>query len=110
MPTYTYECSKCHTVFDTVTTISKRDGPQQCDCGYLAQRSFSAELKGKANIDATMVENERYSWSMGVHLSQIPAMMKAYPGSEYHPKTGQLRVRSRQDKVRKMKQRELTEF
>ena len=57
MPTYTYECSECHTVFDTVTTSSDRDTPQQCVCGDLAPRSFAAELKGKTNVDATMVEN-----------------------------------------------------
>ena len=47
---------------------------------------------------------------MGCHVAQIPEMTRAYPGSEYHPKTGQLRVCSRQDKVRKMKQRDITEF
>jgi len=109
MPIYTYKCSKCHTVTDETRTISMRDCPLQCSCGSAAERSLVDEMRGSA-VDATMKENERWSWSMGVHLDQIPAMVKRYPGSEYCPKTGCLRVSSRQDKVRKMEQRGLTEF
>ena len=109
MPTYTYKCDKCHTVQDKSRQSSMRDYPLQCSCGSVAMRSFVDEMKGTA-VDATMKENERMSWSMGVHVDQIPAMMKKYPGSEYCPKTGCLKVNNRQDKVRKMKQRGLTEF
>lgn len=109
MPTYTYKCSKCHTVFDKTTTISDRDTPQACSCGCLGERSFVDEKQGCA-VDATMKENERWSWSMGVHVNQIPQMERMYPGSKYHPVTGQLQVTSRQDKIKKMKQRGLIEF
>lgn len=110
MPMYTYHCQYCKTTFDTIVRIEDRDEPQECaGCGSKAGRCFGKEKQGCA-VDATMKENERWSWSMGVHVNQIPEMMRRYPGSEYHPVTGQLKVSSRQDKLRKMKERELTEF
>lgn len=110
MPQYTYKCNECGKVFDSCSTISERDEPRPCECGSPASRSLVDEFKGGSSIDCTMKENERWSWSMGVHVNQIPEMQRRYPGSEYHPVTGQLKVSSRQDKIRKMKERGLTEF
>jgi len=78
-------------------------------------RAFSQKL-GKSRrkfdycgVDATMVENERWSWAMAVNPEDIPKAMKAYPGSEYAPDTGQLRIKSRHHKLQEMKRRKLVE-
>ena len=110
MPIYTYQCTECHKVFDEFSIISKRNELKECKCGCYATRDVMNEFKGMGNVDATMKENERWSWSMGVHVDQIPAMEKKYPGSQYHPKTGQLLIRNREHKKTMMRQRGLIEF
>ena len=55
-----------------------------------------------------MVENHRWSTAMGCNPDQIPEMMKRFPGSEYNA-DGDLLVRSRHDKLKKMKERGLCE-
>ena len=62
----------------------------------------------RCGVDALHVENERWSWSMGIAPEDIPKAMKMYPGSEYNAE-GQLRVASRHDKIKKMRQRGLVE-
>ena len=104
MPFYTYECTECHDVFDDFKTISKRD-TTYCNCGNTAKRNLAAELATSSDCTRLMKDNQRWSWSMGVHLKQIPDMVKAYPGSEYHPETGQLLIRNRQHKLHEMKRR-----
>ena len=110
MPYYTYKCSKCHKVFDAYSAIGDRDKPKVCECNYTAPRDIKSEFAGKTSVDCTMKENERWSWSMGVHTDQIPAMEKMYPGSRYHPLTGQLQIRNREHKKQEMKRRGLIEY
>jgi len=55
-------------------------------------------------------DNPRWSWSMGVNPADVPAMMKKYPDREYHPKTGQLRVKNRPHKKRLMREHEMYEL
>ena len=62
----------------------------------------------RCGVDAVMVENERWSWSMGVNPKDIPKAMKQFPGSEYNHE-GQLRVKSRHHKLQEMKRRGLVE-
>ena len=42
MPTYDFECRKCHTQFDEVLSISQRDKAVSCpDCGASAKRQVA---------------------------------------------------------------------
>jgi len=71
--------------------------------------SPNSTLKNKGGVDALMRDNERWSWSMGINPEDIPKAMKRFPNSEYHPVTGQLKVKNRADKIRQMKERGLVE-
>jgi len=110
MPSYTYKCNACKNVFDCVEVIANRNEPQMCDCGNLAPRNVMCELNATGDINATMKSNERWSFSMGIHVDKIPEMEKKYPDRTYHPKTGQLLVRNRVHKKKLMKEHGMTEY
>lgn len=110
MPKYTYKCSKCKFIFDKYRPVSRRDKTVKCpECLGPASRSFVDEIKG-SKVDALLKENERWSWSMGVNKQDIPAAMKKFPGSTYHPETGQLLIKSRQHKLAELKRRGMEEY
>ncbi len=57
-----------------------------------------------------MKSNFRWSKSMGVNIRQIPEAERLYPGSHYNRRTGDLAVEHRKDKLRKIRERNLTEL
>lgn len=102
MPLYSYVCTKCGYKFDTHRCIAQRNQTQVCPgCNGPAARDQIEELKSSSQ---TLEEHPRWSWSLGAHLHQIPELMKAHPDRTYHPETGQLLIRNRQDKVRYMRE------
>lgn len=64
----------------------------------------------ECNVDGTMRENHRWSWAMGVHVKDIPKMMKKHPDRVYNPKTGQLLVKNREHKKKLMKEHDMVEY
>ena len=114
MPFYTYTCKECGKTVDLMRAISERDdigycGQPDCHDGILV-RDISAELRGQSHINAMMADNERYSWAMGVNVNDIPNMVKQFPGSEYCPETGRLKIKNRQHKLYEMKRRGFAEY
>jgi putative FmdB family regulatory protein len=109
MPTYGFRCEKCGP-FNDMCTISNRNLPTECpECGADSPRDIEWELNTMSDFDETCKEHERYSWSMGCHPNQIAEMTRRYPGSEYRP-NGQLRIKSRNHKLKMLKQRGMEEF
>lgn len=108
---YVYKCNACGHVFDGVSSVSHRNDAKGCpECSGEAGRSFCDELRYKSRVDATMIENERWSWSMGVHVNDIPEMNRKYPDREYHPRTGQLLIKHRQHKKQLMRENDYEEY
>lgn len=114
MPRYTYTCAVCKRSDDAYRTVADRDLAIQCgdkQCDGIAYRDVGAEMNGSSGgSDGLMKENERWSWSMGIHVEQIPEMVKKFPGSEYHPLTGQLKIKNRNHKLNEMKRRGFEEY
>jgi putative FmdB family regulatory protein len=112
MPVYGGYCDTCNRNFDYISTIHLRNTSPDCPfCGgEQTRRDIKYELSTCTNFDETCKEHERWSWAMGVNVEQIPEAIKAFPGSEYNPKTGQLRVKSRAHKLQEMKRRGMEEY
>jgi len=109
MPIYCYKCST-HGTFDHFGNITAKNDISECPvCNNVCKRDYETEFKSKDSIDC-MDRKERWSRSMGVHPNQIEAAKKLFPGSVYHPKTGDLLISGRADKLRKMKQRNMHEI
>jgi len=93
----------------------KEKTPTPCpECGSKSCRIVfrdGTKIKSRqCNIDSQMVENPRWSWSMGINVDKIPEMKKRFPDREYHPKTGQLLVKSRHHKKKLMKEHGMVEY
>jgi len=110
MPRYNARCTKCNKVFDYYTLIKNRNDPQTCKCGGSAVRDVAVELNQSGDFSRTMRTNPRWSWSMGVNISEIPKMMKQYPDRKYNPVTGQLLVESRHHKKKLMRENGMYEY
>ena len=103
MPIYDFKCKDGH-ISEELMSIHRAAKSIQCHtCGKKAKRIIS-------NINTDLVENVRYSEAMGVNVEQIPEAMRTFPGSEYHPETGALKITSRKDKLAKMKERGYVEY
>lgn len=103
MPIYEYRCSCTKEVIEIITPKYEPSEYITCpECGRKAKKIISLP-----NTD--LKENIRYSSAMGVNPRQIPQAMKTYPGSEYDHK-GRLKVTSRKDKLKKAKERGLSEL
>lgn len=100
MPLYEYKCD-CGRAKEQLSAIKDCTKHIECECGQSMQRIISLP-------NTNIVNNVRYSSTMGCNPKQIPAMMRKYPGSRYTP-DGRLEVNSRKDKLIKMKQRGMTE-
>ena len=101
MPIYTWKCD-CGREQEVVRPMKDYDKPVVCECGQDMQRIISLP-------STDMVNNVRYSNSMGVNPKRIAEMERRYPDSRYTP-DGRLIVNSRKDKMKKLKQRGLVEF
>ena len=61
------------------------------------------------SVNTDLVNNERYSESMGVTPEQIPEAMRTFPGSVYDS-TGRLLIKNRRHKIQEMKRRGYAEL
>ena len=107
MPTYTATCT-CGNTFHYMSPIVKRNDPTECDCGLMANRDVEAELAPSPMIKL-ITNNERWSLSMGVPISQLSEFRKRFPNSTYDDK-GRLLVKSRKDKLRQCNERSMVEL
>jgi len=101
MAVYEYKCD-CGIEKEVISSMKDSDTPVQCVCGQRMKRIISLP-----NTD--LVNNVRYSSSMGVNPKRIPESERMYPGSRYTP-DGRLIVNNRKDKLMKMAQRGYVEF
>lgn len=101
MPIYDYKCPDCKRSKEQYARPENYEKPIPCDCGGQMCRCIS--LPG-----TDMKENIRYSSTMGCNPNKINENMRKYPGSRY-TSDGRLIVRSRNDKLKKMKERGLIE-
>jgi hypothetical protein len=76
--------------------------PNSCpECGS-RQYKIIYDFKNENNMAE---DNLRWSASMGCNPEEIPLFQKLYPGSEYHPETGDLLIKNRAHKKMEMKRR-----
>ena len=61
------------------------------------------------SVNTDIVNNERWSESMGVTPEQVPEAMRTFPGSVYDSE-GRLLIKSRKHKIQEMKRRGYAEF
>lgn len=81
-----------------------------CDTKWYRLRFVKEKPKKKKFVNLGYKDSPRWSWSMGIHVDQIPEMMKKYPNRTYHPKTGQLLVKNRTEKKKLMKEHGMVEY
>jgi len=95
-----------HRACSFIGTFTRDDCPSSCpECGgrnYTKQYNY--ENRGE------LADNPRWSASMGCSKEEIPVFQKLYPGSKYHPETGDLLIKNRSHKIREMKRRGFDEF
>jgi len=109
MPSYSFYCPDCGH-FDNICIVSRRNDECECpNCKKMCNRDVAHEMQNCSAFDETCKEHIRYSNVMGVLPKRIKEMEKKYPGSRYTP-DGRLIVNSRQDKLKKMKERGYVEF
>jgi putative FmdB family regulatory protein len=101
MPIYEYKCD-CGLITEVIAKRYKPSTYATCKCGKRAKKIISLP-----NTD--LKENIRYSSAMGVNPRQIKEAEKRFPGSKYDQK-GRLEVLNRKDKLKKAKERGLTEL
>ena len=104
-----FTCKLCNFVKE----YTEFEAPLKCpECGHGFYRLTVLEKPRETIgefVSLGYKDNPRWSWSMGVNPSDIPAMMKQYPNREYHPKTGQLKVKNRPHKLKLMKEHDMYE-
>lgn len=104
MPIYVYKCECGNTIEDFLSTYNPKKTAVCANCGKNANRSFSSERK---NTD--LVNNERWSESMGVMPEQVPEAMTTFPGSTYDSE-GRLLIKNRKHKLFEAKRRGYAEL
>lgn len=82
----------------------------KCNSGSYRLTYLSKEMQPTEVVGICFPNKERWSWSMGCHVNQIPEMMAKYPGRTYNPKTGQLLIQNRTEKKRLMREHEMVEY
>jgi putative FmdB family regulatory protein len=102
MPIYEYKCPNCGTKEEVITTKYEPSEFISCKCGSRKKKIISLP-----NTD--LKNNERLSSTMGVNPRQIKEAEKRFPGSKYTP-DGRLIINNRQDKIKKCKERGLSEL
>ena len=104
-----FRCRNC----SFVQSYCDESVPQSCPkCQSKSYRLtyLDKEMQPKTEFVGVCFPNkERWSWSMGCHVNQIPEMMTKYPGRTYNPKTGQLLIQNRTEKKRLMREHGMEE-
>ena len=88
--------------------IYDADEPVEIPCPKCGKKVFTVKygLQERGSCE----DHPRWSESLGCSPEEIPAFEKLYPGSEYHPETGQLLIKNRQHKISEMKRRGYVEL
>ena len=104
MPIYVYKC-ECGNVIEDFVPIYRPKSAVTCSvCNKSAKRSISSE-----HVNTDLVDNERWSESMGVMPEQIPEAMRTFPGSVYD-REGRLLIKNRKHKLEEMRRRGYVEL
>lgn len=108
MPLYPFKCLDCGEEFDKVFSMGKAPLKVECSCGCIAYRNWNAY----GRTDELMKEHPRLSRALGCHPNQLKEMRKIHPGAEFVTINGmcQMKIKNRQDKLKRMKQRGMVEF
>ncbi|HEC66924.1 MAG TPA: hypothetical protein ENI23_16740 [bacterium] len=109
MSEYMASCKYCGKSFRFMSTISDRNKPVECECGSMAKRDLKVEFAPRGVRHKWVSENERWSRSMGVPPSQVATFRKRFPNSIYRD-DGRLLIKSRSDKLRQCKERDMCEL
>ena len=104
MPTYVYRCTEGHVTEDVIPRMDPKPMVDCKVCGQPSSRSYRDEAK---NTD--IIDNERWSESMGVTPEQVPEAMRTFPGSVYDS-SGRLLIKNRKHKIQEMKRRGYAEL
>ena len=101
MPIYEFRCD-CGREKEKMLLMKDSETSVLCECGQTMYKIISLP-------STDLVNNVRYSNSMGVNPKRITEMERKYPGSRYTP-DGRLIVNSRKDKLKKIKERRMAEI
>jgi len=89
MPLYDFECENCNKITEEMFLIAERPSYIPCpDCGGKAIRIISIGVKG-GNAESRVL----WSKAFGIHPDQIPEMKRRFPGDEYHPVSGAMKIK-----------------
>ena len=103
MPIYEYKCNKCGQITEEFQIDTNVNNELLCKkCGGNTKKIVS-------RVNTDLINNERYSNTMGVNPRQIKEAERIYPGSVYNSK-GQLRIDNRKHKLYEAKRRGLSEL
>jgi len=83
MPVYSYFCDFCETNFDTFKVKYNPSPKRKCP---VCRKMAKLIVANMANVGE---DHPRWSWAMGVNVSQIEEAKKVYPNAIYNKK-GQL--------------------
>lgn len=87
------------------------DAPAKCpECGLTFYRITFLKESGAKSKSRWGANHPRWSWAMGVNISEIPKMTKQYPDRKYNPVTGQLLVENRTHKKKLMRENGMYEY
>lgn len=112
MPQYAFKCTKCGFQFDMFLCSEQRNNTQKCpECLGPAGRNIIDELRN-TQFNGQEAVHERWSWSMGVATPEEGIeRKKEHPEYEYKfGNCGPLLVKSRKDKLQKMKEHGMQEY
>lgn len=105
MPIYVYRCTVCGKATEDFRPVPEPRVLIECSaCGQAAERSYSDE-----RVNTDMIDNERWSESMGVAPNQVAEARRLFPDSTYD-KQGRLLIRSRSHKKQELKRRGYAEL
>lgn len=97
MPLYDYHCDKCSNTEEIFQHKMKPRKQIKCKCGNMMRRIFS-------RVNTDLQENPRWSWALGVNVSQIEQARRLWPDEKINEK-GQVLIRNRHHKLQFMKKR-----
>jgi putative FmdB family regulatory protein len=113
MPEYSYKCSACGHGFKYVSTISRRNEPQSCpQCEKASPRDIEAELAPSRACDVANEDHPRWSWALGINADNPQEVAEArirHPDAVFNDK-GQMFIRNRQEKLRRMHEANYDEY
>ena len=88
MPLYDYKCMRCEQLTERLVRTEPVLDLVPCEqCGYAAKRIISAGA-GRQSGESRSI----WSRSFGINPDQIPEMTRRFPGDEYHPVTGAMKI------------------